>query len=271
MQIIPKSNLHRYIKHYLFIDNADHKTRQIRIFADGNTGVVFCTGGCKLYKNGEKLPDVFLYGQLQDFTTVETSGCLQLIIAVFKPYGLNGMFGIPAWEINNKTIDLELMSVPAVRNINDILFCKQSKHQIAEQLNIFFTHILMVRKHELSDVVLAANDFMLSRKGIFTAKELTEYTGYGQRNIERLFKNKVGISPKKLGGIIKLHYFLGEIRHANHHNTLTPLVYDAGYYDQAHLIRECRKITGFTPSAYHLKHFKLAVNVVDLLVENIQS
>lgn len=271
MQIFPTADLRSFIKHYLFIDIFNFDQNHIRIFADGNTGIVFCLGDGMLLQNGEKLPRVFAYGQINEYQNLEVYGNVSLVITVFRPYGMNGILGIPATVINNIIVDCEVISGSNVRELYEQLCELQEKNKIVEKLDTYFTVLMEKNDKPLQPMIAAATNWIFSKKGIFTAKELINYTGCQQRTIERNFKSNVGLSPKKLVGIIRLHYFLGEIRNTEAANNFTTLVYDAGYYDQAHLIRDFQKFVGLTPSAYHLKHHKLAVNVVHLPVENIQS
>jgi AraC-like DNA-binding protein len=44
--------------------------------------------------------------------------------------------------------------------------------------------------------------------------------------------------------------------------SLTELAYTAGYYDQAHFIREFTNLVGITPSQYNANTQRLAVNVM---------
>lgn len=270
MQIFPTADLRPFIKHYLFIELFRFKENHIRIFADGNTGIVFCLGDGMLLQNGEKLPRVFAYGQIDNYKNLEVDGSVLLVVTVFRPYGMNGILGIPATVMNNIIVDFEAISGCDVNDLYEQLCEMHGKIGIVEKLDNYFTVSMENNNKPLQPMVSAATNWIFLRKGIFTAKELIEYTGCQQRTIERNFKTIVGMSPKKLAGIIRLHHFLGEIRNTTTTNSFTTLVYDTGYYDQAHLIHDFQKFVGLTPSAYHLKHYKLAVNVVDMPVENIQ-
>lgn len=270
MQIIPSPNLTPYIKHYLFLDLMDFHNGLFRTFADGNTGIVFCLGDGALYKDGIKLPKVFCYGQMTDYRVLETTGTLRLIIAVFRPFGMSSILHTPAGELKNKIIDLESVIDNSVSIIYEALCETASNLEIAKNLNDYFSILLQKREVHMFPMIAAATNWIAERNGLFKAEELIHFTGYSQRTIERAFHNLVGLAPKKLGGIIRLHHFLGEVRGTGNKYNFTPKVFDSGYFDQAHMIREFRKITGLTPTTYHVKSKRLAVNVIVLPDENIQ-
>lgn len=271
MQIIPSPNLTPYIKHYLFLDFMNIHNDLFRIFADGNTGIVFCIGSGALYRDGMKLPKVFCYGQITDYRELQIIGSLKLIIAVFRPFGMSRILNTSAGELKNKIVDLESVLGNSIRYLHDFVFEKTSNLRVTESLNGFFSQLLKDFETRLYPMVMATTNWIMARNGLFKAEELIDFAGYNQRTIERAFHNLVGIAPKKLGSIIRLHHFLGEIKGTGNKYNFTSNVFDAGYFDQAHLIREFRKITGLTPTTYHIKSTHLAVNVIVLPDENVQS
>ncbi|MEA2480985.1 MAG: hypothetical protein QOJ07_2907 [Thermoleophilaceae bacterium] len=71
--------------------------------------------------------------------------------------------------------------------------------------------------------------------------------GLGERQLRRRFDAAVGYAPKTLAGVLRLQRFLrlAGARDAS----LARLAADAGYADQPHLGRECRRLTGLPPRA----------------------
>jgi AraC-like DNA-binding protein len=77
--------------------------------------------------------------------------------------------------------------------------------------------------------------------------------GISERQLRRRFADAVGFGPKTLARILRFQRFLalaGEgasLRWAPR-NDLAGLAFAAGYADQAHLTRECRRLAGRTPA-----------------------
>jgi AraC-like DNA-binding protein len=270
MQLLPSPQLRPYIKHYLFIENSDALHKQLRIFSDGNTGIVFCLHTLLTDSNSQQLPEVFAYGQITNYRTLYTHGPVSLLIVVFKPYGMHALLNIPGAILKGDLVDLQSVIGTGAKDIYESLLEAGDKYRMSACLDGFFNGLLSSPATALHPMVSATAEWILQRKGLFRAEELVAFTGWQQRSIERAFNEVVGLSPKKLGGIVRLHHFLGTIRTSTTQLKYTPLAYEAGYYDQAHLIREFRKITGLTPSAYTIKEYHLAVNVVGIPDENVQ-
>jgi len=71
----------------------------------------------------------------------------------------------------------------------------------------------------------------------------------GARQLERRFREAVGISPKRLARVLRLQHAIALLRHRPP-LSWSALALAAGYYDQAHLIRDFRALSGLTPLRY---------------------
>ena len=68
--------------------------------------------------------------------------------------------------------------------------------------------------------------------------------GVSERQLRRRFGDAVGYGPKTLARVLRFQRFL-EL--ASRDGDLARLAFSAGYADQAHLTRECRRLSGRTP------------------------
>jgi AraC-like DNA-binding protein len=77
-----------------------------------------------------------------------------------------------------------------------------------------------------------------------------------ERHLRRRMLEQVGLSPKTLQRALRFQRFLALAQHsmangrAPGDDGLSRLAADAGFADQAHLSRECLRLTGLTPSAF---------------------
>jgi transcriptional regulator GlxA family with amidase domain len=69
-----------------------------------------------------------------------------------------------------------------------------------------------------------------------------------QRQLERQFKEHIGLSPKMMLRIERFRCALQMVQKSTGRGTLTDVAHTCGYADQAHFIRECRELAGDTPS-----------------------
>jgi AraC-like DNA-binding protein len=85
-------------------------------------------------------------------------------------------------------------------------------------------------------------------------RDLADRVGVGERQLRRRFADAVGYGPKTLQRVLRFQRFLAlAVQDGDAATTarwdLARLALDAGYADQAHLTRECRRLAGLTPTA----------------------
>jgi AraC-like DNA-binding protein len=78
------------------------------------------------------------------------------------------------------------------------------------------------------------------------AAALGRAVGLGDRQLRRRFGDAVGYGPKTLERVLRFQRFLTLART---NEPLAQLAFDAGYADQAHLTRECSRLSGLPPAA----------------------
>src|SRR5262249_12081767 len=69
-----------------------------------------------------------------------------------------------------------------------------------------------------------------------------------ERSLRRRFDENFGYGPKTLERILRYQRYQ-RFRRASPGTRTAALAVDAGYADQAHLVRESRRLTGLTPRA----------------------
>jgi AraC-like DNA-binding protein len=88
-----------------------------------------------------------------------------------------------------------------------------------------------------------------AQEGDIDIQRLLDKLGFNRRTVERLFAEKVGVSPKFLARTIRLHHFL-YLQREHAEDKLTDAALNAQYYDQSHLIKEFKQFTGETPARF---------------------
>ena len=95
-------------------------------------------------------------------------------------------------------------------------------------------------------------------RGTVSIETLSGLTGVSRRHLERQFRDEVGLGAKHIARIARVHHALELITtHASFSGA--DIAAHCGYSDQAHLVRECRELTGATPSRLTSKETTLAI------------
>lgn len=81
----------------------------------------------------------------------------------------------------------------------------------------------------------------------YTVREIAAGTCYSQRQLERIFREGVGMSPKTYLRLLRINRSMRLLRPGA---SLAETAQEAGYFDQSHFIRDFKAVCGVTPGAY---------------------
>jgi AraC-like DNA-binding protein len=93
-----------------------------------------------------------------------------------------------------------------------------------------------------------AVDLVLRARGQVRVEELARRVGWGRRRLERAFAHDLGIGPKLFARIVRLNGVLATLDETERSRAVD-LAQDAGFFDQAHLLRDFRLLAGRSPLA----------------------
>jgi AraC-like DNA-binding protein len=108
------------------------------------------------------------------------------------------------------------------------------------------------------DSILLDNEFqnvlyrIYKAKGIIKIKDITDSEVIGEKQLRRIFHNRVGVSTKTFIKIVRFQSILRTMN-LKKNNKIVELALDAGYYDESHFIHEFYKFSGMKPSEYITK------------------
>jgi AraC-like DNA-binding protein len=94
-------------------------------------------------------------------------------------------------------------------------------------------------------------------RGSVRIDDLSSSLGWSRRRMQRAFARDLGIAPKLYARIVRLNAVLATLDESERARAVD-LALDAGYFDQAHLLRDFRILAGRTPSAGRAEDGELA-------------
>ena len=97
------------------------------------------------------------------------------------------------------------------------------------------------------DPIDAASRLLIASGGRARIDAIVERSGLSARHFQRRFSAQVGLSPKLYARTIRFDAAFSAHRREPA-KSWTRIVHEAGYFDQAHFVRECRALVGMAPS-----------------------
>ncbi len=97
-----------------------------------------------------------------------------------------------------------------------------------------------LKQVEIRSDIVGMLDDIYERHGEIQVSELAEKNKISTRHMQRLFKDYIGLTPKQYSMIIQFNHVQQKFINGNTHVE--------NYHDQAHFIKICKRITGYTPN-----------------------
>jgi AraC-like DNA-binding protein len=97
--------------------------------------------------------------------------------------------------------------------------------------------------------VVWAYERLRATHGHVRVRALAEELGWSRKRLAARFRTEIGLTPKTLARLLRYERATALLGRPNR-AALGEIAFACGYYDQAHLTNEIRRIAGVTPAAY---------------------
>jgi AraC-like DNA-binding protein len=266
MQLYPSQALAPYILHYLILEDQVMQPLTHRFFPDGHPGIAFHFGDAFLQQDlksqfSSKHPESFIYGQVSRHFDLISGKKIGMLIVVFKPFGLAAFIKNPAKELANQTLSLSEIFPKSAEPLTEVVLSASNHKERIQAIESFLLKHLAGNNHNLR--LSMACTRMIDDGCEQAINVLANELAVSERTLERAFDLHIGISPKQYSRIARLQRYL-KLRKINPATPLTKLGYEAGYYDQAHFIKDFNDLAGLTPKQYDQHKNRLAVNLMQI-------
>jgi AraC-like DNA-binding protein len=244
---IPRDILKPFVK--LFAISESEKAGSYKILPDTSIVLGFQYSGKLSYSennNTVPLSAAGVTGLRDTFRIFNNSENTNTVLVMFSEVGAGAFLNQPMHEIFGSSLSLDDF---ILRSQMDVIAdqLNEAKTDI-ERINLIEEFLIARINHKANDeLVNLAVSFIIQQAGNIKITALTEKFNISQSQFEKRFRKVVGASPKKFASIVRLKHILNTSANASN---LTELGLDAGYFDQAHFIKDFKSFTGETPQQF---------------------
>jgi AraC-like DNA-binding protein len=256
----PHPALRSYITdyHVLNTTNSVPGPGMVKSIPFGLTGIIFCLHNTRMEVNlgmmeHKRLPEAcvtgyFPIGYNNSFHFISPS--LRGITLSITEKGVNQLLNLQMRELYLQFIDLELILGPEVRFLMDKLHGSRSYQETVSVLDDFFLKLLFRQKKEKHTFFRQVNQILTANSRMLSVMELADLMNLHERNLQRIFKEEVGLTPKEYLRLVRFIKIFRDIS-TNPHITIQDLIWSGRFYDQAHFIHEFQKVTSCSPMEFY--------------------
>jgi len=249
-QIQPSIRLRPYVQCYWqIINNLPLNSSSTELLhPDGGLGMILNFGHPLIYEGEAISIDGFMDGIHTKTRWLTMAGRVDAIGIRFKPGGAARFFSVPISEISNLNLNLGELALEQF-----IELCREDKETNpgGDILNFVDGLLLkMLTEPRPSELLVHTVMNRIKRaEGTAPISDVIEDIGRSCRQVERLFKGYVGMTPKQYARIVRIKSARYRLKNRSD-QSCTEIGVLSGFYDQAHFIREFQSVIGLSPMKY---------------------
>ncbi len=193
-------------------------------------------------------PDAVLVGPSSRHTTrLWMQGLVSTFHIAFQPSGFHRLFGLSMSGLADRaaaTIDLDL---PPLDDLVALIRARRSFEARVSSVETWLRRRLADARS--ADAMDRAARLLRRARGAPDVGWAAERAGVSNRHFQRLFVERVGLSPKLYCRSVRFEAVM-DARDAEPRSSWTELAHRFGYFDQAHLLRDAHAFTGVSASRF---------------------
>jgi AraC-like DNA-binding protein len=193
-------------------------------------------------------PPQFVLGARSSSTVLEGDRAPSYLEVLLAPLGAYTLLGLPMDELSGQTVDLVDVLGADGRRLAEQLREATNWRQRFALLDLFLLRRLAVGPRPSPEVGWAW-ERLVATGGVVRIGQIADEVGWSHRHLIARFRQQVGLRPKTAARVVR---FKEVRRRLDERRPLDwgQIAADAGYADQAHLIRDFRRFTGTTPTEF---------------------
>jgi AraC-like DNA-binding protein len=190
--------------------------------------------------------DNYVMGFCKKYTAFPLDNSFNYVGIRFLPTMFPQLFNVNAKELSNRYVHLNDVNTNMSQFIANNFGGTQTLDQIAKQLDNFFIKHIATLHFDNDNRLYNALDIIFRNQGVVTVEKELD-TGVSPRQMRRLFDFYIGDTAKTFAKVVRFQHILNA-KPSTQSLRQNKLFFDAGYYDQAHFIREFKNFYGVTPT-----------------------
>ena len=192
------------------------------------------------------LPSAMISGLRNQARVLDYSEKTAMFLIAFQEGGASAFFAHPLHELFGRSLPLEdLWRRSRISELEEKLSEAVNNQERVRTVENFL--LPQIKVDHFDQLILNAVQKIKNERGDLKVKELLKFFNTSRDPFEKRFRRIMGTSPKQFSQIIRLRNLINRY---SPENTLTNLASAAGYFDQAHFIKDFKSFTGLAPRQF---------------------
>ncbi len=161
--------------------------------------------------------------------------------------GARAFFKLPMMELNGRSVSVDDLSDPELVELKHRLFEATDMNTCIALIEGFlYKRLCQPEAHNMRRINAAMQSIYGGERSV---EALAQAACLSYKQFKRVFADYVGANPRDYLRVVRFQKSLHTLQALPDVN-FAQLACECGYFDQAHLIKEFRTFSGYTPSEY---------------------
>lgn len=238
--------LRQYINFFSYIENEpDQSEEWVAIFPNATTNIAFSLAG-EMELSGDSRFKSSISSTCTTTIAMKKTSPFKICTVQLKPHGLYKLIKTPMGMLKNAMSHSDMFFKRSeLDDLHEELQMSKTINEVFKILEQFF--LQRFGPYKLNQRILKGIELLTDTS--LGMDDLSEKLCISNRGLRKIFAQHVGISPKYYQKIMRFNKLIGAID-INPDESLTALSYQAGYFDQAHAIKDFKEFASMSPHHY---------------------
>lgn len=247
--LVPSGALARYVDR-IFTLVSEPGGRRVVNLPQGNADIVF--RGFRDARSGLAFGDIHAVGAQTQAFEIPDPELLVTLIVRFRPGGAFPFLHVPMSELTDSVVPLhELWGATGSELLNQLMEMPSTSTWMKLVERALHAQLERANPDASAVTTAALVTEAVARSSVLpSVRTMAEELGMSERHLHRQFQKAIGLAPKLYTRITRFERAISCMARRPGAPGWAEMSLEAGYYDQAHLIRDCRKLTGKSPAQF---------------------
>lgn len=250
---VPRGRLAEFVELFWHQDGESGSHPRERVLPTGSAGLVIALGEAPLrVRDGccgesELLAGATISGARDSWFVIDVASHAASMGMVFRPGGAVPLLGMSAHEFAGRHVPLEAALGSTAGGFRERLReagTADARFALAER---WLTP--RAERARRTPAIALGIDRIGRTGGSCRVAELADSAGWSERHFSSVFTREVGLGPKRFARVRRFQSALSMVERGGPARW-ADIALASGYFDQAHLVREFRLMSGCTPGEY---------------------
>lgn len=181
---------------------------------------------------------------------VQYEGKINEITILFKPLGINSFLEHELHHYNTSNFS-EFLPFKDYRKAMIEILSLQNDTEKNQAVESYWLSKLIGFEHHFLETILF--EMMFEKNEALTITELCEKNAISRTTLNKHFGRHICKTPSQFKKILRFRNAVNKYSSSDAKNNLTDIAYGVDYFDQSHMIREFKSVTGLSPKVFFEK------------------